>query len=287
MFFFFPFFPFFFLCFLSFRASLSFLPFSSYFCPSYFSPSPSSPSYLVLFLLFSSFSFIIFFCFFFSFFFFFFLFFLLLLLVPLLLLIQVPLLLLLLLLLFGSPPLEKNRKGTEDPKTFPEKGQKNLFPPVFGANMSHVTISPPRLQCKNYATRVPPRVSRSSENELQSKTHVPPEKRGEKERKKMGTKSWVLNRTAKRGSQNWVDFFKKNNAFRTTFSHVSCNWGQNLGFFLAPGSIYIYIYIPYVSGSLPLYLPLCVCLLSLSLYISLCLFLFLSCSVSLILPLSL
>ena len=63
----------------------------------------------------------------------------------------------------------------------------------------------------------------------------------------MGTKSWVLKRTAKRGSQNWVDFFKKKNAFRTTFSHVSCKWGQNLGFFLSTRQ-HIYIYTGCCAG---------------------------------------
>ena len=131
---------------------------------------------------------------------------------------------------FSEAHPSKISKGTEDPKTPPKKGQKNLLPPVFGANMSHVTISPPRLQCKNYATRVPPRVSRSSGHQLQSKTHVPPEKRGGKRGKKWEPNHGCLtepqNVAAKIGS-----IFSKKNAFRTTFSHVSCNWGQNLGFF--------------------------------------------------------
>ena len=116
--------------------------------------------------------------------------------------------------------------------------------------MSHVTISPPRLQYKNYATRVPPRVSRSSGHQLQSKTHVPPEKRGEKMRKKMGTKSWVLNRTAKRGSQNWVDFFKKKRISHYVFA-CFVQLGSKFGVLLSTRQhIHIYIYMNFQAFSM-------------------------------------
>ena len=165
---------------------------------------------LLLILSFFFFFFIIFFCFFFSFFFFFFL---LLLLVPLLLLIQVPLLLLLLLLPFRKPTPRKKQKRNRRPKNIPKKGAEKPSAPRVWRKYVAPNALPPEFAGEKNAKRAPPLVSRSSGHQLQSKNRVPPEKRGKKKRKKMGTKSWVLKRTLKRGSQNLVDFFKKKTHF--------------------------------------------------------------------------
>ena len=62
----------------------------------------------------------------------------------------------------------------------------------------------------------------------------------------MGTKSWVLNRTAKRGSQNWVDFFKKKRISHYVFA-CFVQLGSKFGVLLSTRQhIYIYMLTPYV-----------------------------------------
>ena len=59
----------------------------------------------------------------------------------------------------------------------------------------------------------------------------------------MGTKSWVLKRTAKRGSQNWVDFPKKKRISHYVFA-CFVQMGSKFGVLLSTRQhIYIYIYI--------------------------------------------
>ena len=58
----------------------------------------------------------------------------------------------------------------------------------------------------------------------------------------MGTKSWVLKRTAKRGSQNWVEFFKKKRISHYVFA-CFVQMGSKFGVLLSTRQhIYIYIY---------------------------------------------
>ena len=201
---------------------------------------------LLLILSFFFFFFIIFFCFFFSFFFFCF-FFSSSLLVPLLLLIQVPLLLLLLLLPFRKPTPRKKQKRNRRPKNIPRKGAEKPSAPRVWCKYVAPNALPPAFAGEKNAKRAPPRVSRSSGHQLQSKNRVPPEKRGKKKRKKMGTKSWVLKRTAKRGSQNWVDFFKKKRISHYVFA-CFVHMGSKFGVLLSTRQhIYIYIYM-YVAA---------------------------------------
>ena len=70
----------------------------------------------------------------------------------------------------------------------------------------------------------------------------PPREKGGKNEEKMGTKSWVLNRTAKRGSQNWVDFFKKKSISHYVFA-CFVQLGSKFGVLLSTRQLYIYIYI--------------------------------------------
>ena len=63
----------------------------------------------------------------------------------------------------------------------------------------------------------------------------------------MGTKSWVLKRTPKRGSQNWVDFFKKKRISHYVFA-CFVQLGSKFGVLLSTRQyiymcIYIYLYL--------------------------------------------
>ena len=180
-------------------------------------------SFLPCFPFFPSFLFFIFSFFFLSFFFFFFFFFCFFCffffssssspLVPLLLLLlQVPLLLLLLLLAFRKPTPPKTEKEQKTQKHSPKRGQKNLLPPVFGANMSHLTRCPPRLQGEKGTNALPLVFRGALVTNSRAKTTYPPEKRGRKgvkKRKKMGTKSWVLKWTLNRAEKIWAISAKK------------------------------------------------------------------------------
>ena len=56
----------------------------------------------------------------------------------------------------------------------------------------------------------------------------------------MGTKSWVLKRTAKRGSQNWVDFFKEKSTSHYVFACFVQMGSKFWGSFKHPAA-YMYI----------------------------------------------
>ena len=59
----------------------------------------------------------------------------------------------------------------------------------------------------------------------------------------MGTKSWVLKRTPKRDSQNWVDFFKKKTHFALRFRMFRAIGVKIWGSFKHPAAMCLHIYI--------------------------------------------
>ena len=67
--------------------------------------------------------------------------------------------------------------------------RKKMFCPPFGANISHLTRCPPRLQGnKKNAKRVPPVFRGALGTNSRAKTAYPPRKGGKKE-EKMGSKT--------------------------------------------------------------------------------------------------
>ena len=148
---------------------------------------------------------------------------------------------------FSEAHPSKNRKGTEDPKTPPKKGQKNLLPPVFGANMSHLTRCPPAFAGKKkIKTRSPLCFAELWAPTPEQKPRTPREK-GEKKEEKMGRKSWVLKRTLNLAAKIWLIFKKK----RISHYVFACfvHMGSKFRVLLSTRQhIYIYMLLCSISG---------------------------------------